>query len=161
MIRRLILVVALIAFTVTPAHATTPAGHQPGDPGHGVVLPEDLDHPCAGRKLLYHSHNDALYGTGSTASCPLVRLTVSRSLTSATSASVCLSTLTPTAMTSPASPSRMMVPSIFWALRAVRCGSRPSTRILPMIGAPSGPASVHLTRRTSCRVLCQATSKTT
>lgn len=63
MIRRLILVVALIAFTVTPAHATTPAGHQPGDPGHGVVLPEDLDHPCAGRKLLYHSHNDALYGT--------------------------------------------------------------------------------------------------
>lgn len=63
MIRRLILAVALIAFTVTPAHASTPAEHQPGDPGHGVVLPEDLDHPCAGRKLLYHSHNDALYGT--------------------------------------------------------------------------------------------------
>ena len=63
MIRRLILAVALIAFTVTPAHAATPAEHRPGDPGHGVVLPEDLDHPCAGRKLLYHSHNDALYGT--------------------------------------------------------------------------------------------------
>lgn len=63
MIRRLILAVALLAFTATPAHAATPAEHQPGDPGHGVVLPEDLDHPCAGRKLLYHSHNDALYGT--------------------------------------------------------------------------------------------------
>nr|WP_255713855.1 choice-of-anchor M domain-containing protein [Corynebacterium sp. ACRQP] len=38
------------------------AEHNPGDPGHSVELGK-IDHPCAGRKLLYHSHNDALYGT--------------------------------------------------------------------------------------------------
>ena len=39
--------------------------HKPGAPGHSVTLDADVDHPCAGRKLLYHSHNDALYGTRS------------------------------------------------------------------------------------------------
>ena len=41
------------------------AEHKPGAPGHSVTLDAEVDHPCAGRKLLYHSHNDALYGTRS------------------------------------------------------------------------------------------------
>ena len=47
--------------------------HVPGDVGFGVDLPADtvmttqdgkeVEHPCAGRKLAYHSHVDGLYGT--------------------------------------------------------------------------------------------------
>lgn len=67
---------ALLALTGAPAaHAAdlTDTGHKPGNLGYGVDLPADTTydtaegtretHPCAGRKLLYQSHNDALYGT--------------------------------------------------------------------------------------------------
>ena len=53
--------------------ADTTKTHRPGDAGFGVDLPAgttmtttkgtEVTHPCAGRKLLYHSHVDALYGT--------------------------------------------------------------------------------------------------
>ncbi|WP_165164602.1 choice-of-anchor M domain-containing protein [Corynebacterium qintianiae] len=53
--------------------ALTATGHKPGNVGYGFVLPEDttyktvdgdtVKHPCAGRKVIYQSHNDALYGT--------------------------------------------------------------------------------------------------
>lgn len=48
--------------TLAAAPLAQAAEHNPGDPGHSVELGK-IDHPCAGRKLLYHSHNDALYGT--------------------------------------------------------------------------------------------------
>ena len=48
--------------TFAAAPLAQAADHNPGDPGHSVELGK-IDHPCAGRKLLYHSHNDALYGT--------------------------------------------------------------------------------------------------
>ncbi|EEI16021.1 hypothetical protein [Corynebacterium lipophiloflavum] len=57
----------------TTAPALTESGHKPGNVGHGVNLPADttyttvdgerVTHPCAGRKLVYQSHNDALYDT--------------------------------------------------------------------------------------------------
>lgn len=62
--RLVTLVVATLAFAVAPL-AQASSEHKPGDPGHSVTLDADVDHPCAGRKLLYHSHNDALYGTRS------------------------------------------------------------------------------------------------
>ncbi|MCG7235780.1 choice-of-anchor M domain-containing protein [Corynebacterium sp. ACRQP] len=52
--------VAVLMFAAAPLAQA--AEHNPGDPGHSVELGK-IDHPCAGRKLLYHSHNDALYGT--------------------------------------------------------------------------------------------------
>lgn len=71
------LAAALLVSVSTPvvpqasAAELTDTGHVPGDAGFGVDLPADTawagkdgeTHPCAGRKLLYHSHNDALYGT--------------------------------------------------------------------------------------------------
>ncbi|SNV57718.1 ABC transporter permease protein [Corynebacterium imitans] len=70
---RLVAAVALIVASAPAALAAelTDTGHVPGDVGFGVDLPADTEwegeagktHPCAGRKLLYHSHNDALYGT--------------------------------------------------------------------------------------------------
>ena len=48
--------------TLVAAPLAQASEHNPGDPGHSVELGK-IDHPCAGRKLLYHSHNDALYGT--------------------------------------------------------------------------------------------------
>ncbi|MGV0374860.1 choice-of-anchor M domain-containing protein [Corynebacterium hadale] len=59
------------AATAANAADLSETGHVPGDVGFGVDLPADTPwaghdgktHPCAGRKLLYHSHNDALYGT--------------------------------------------------------------------------------------------------
>lgn len=55
----------------TPAHAAKT--HRPGEPGHSVDVAEDTTyetvdgttepHPCAGRRLLYRSHIDALYAT--------------------------------------------------------------------------------------------------
>lgn len=62
--RLVTLVVATLAFAAAPL-AQASSEHKPGDPGHSVTLDADVDHPCAGRKLLYHSHNDALYGTRS------------------------------------------------------------------------------------------------
>ena len=48
----------------------TASGHKHGNTGLGVNLPADQKaeggsqpHVCAGRKLVYQSHNDALYGT--------------------------------------------------------------------------------------------------
>ena len=53
--------------------AAMSGSHVPGDAGYGVDLPADtmmtaqdgkeVEHPCAGRKLAYHSHVDGLYGT--------------------------------------------------------------------------------------------------
>lgn len=53
--------------------AAASGSHVPGDAGFGVDLPADttmttqdgkeVEHPCAGRKLAYHSHVDGLYGT--------------------------------------------------------------------------------------------------
>ena len=70
---RLVAAAALIVASAPAALAAelTDTGHVPGDVGFGVDLPADTawegeagkTHPCAGRKLLYHSHNDALYGT--------------------------------------------------------------------------------------------------
>ena len=70
---RLVAAAALVvaSFPVAAAAELTDTGHVPGDAGFGVDLPADTPwagrdgttHPCAGRKLLYHSHNDALYGT--------------------------------------------------------------------------------------------------
>ena len=70
---RLVAATALVvaSFPVAAAAELTDTGHVPGDAGFGVDLPADTPwagrdgttHPCAGRKLLYHSHNDALYGT--------------------------------------------------------------------------------------------------
>lgn len=67
---RLVAAAALIVASAPAALAAelTDTGHVPGDAGFGVDLPADTEwegqtHPCAGRKLLYHSHNDALYGT--------------------------------------------------------------------------------------------------
>lgn len=60
---------SLLAFTtlVSPSHATE---FKPGDRGFGVEVPADTrladtgqPHPCAGRKLAYHSHVDAIYAT--------------------------------------------------------------------------------------------------
>lgn len=53
---------AVAVLTLAAAPLAQAAEHNPGDPGHSVELGK-IDHPCAGRKLLYHSHNDALYGT--------------------------------------------------------------------------------------------------
>ncbi|MGV0371780.1 choice-of-anchor M domain-containing protein [Corynebacterium pilbarense] len=53
---------AAAVLTLAAAPLAQAAEHNPGDPGHSVELGK-IDHPCAGRKLLYHSHNDALYGT--------------------------------------------------------------------------------------------------
>lgn len=73
MLKRVAAVLAAAALTLgaVPAHADT--GHKPGAKGFGVDLPADVmygtvdggvdKHPCAGRKLAYHSHMDALYGT--------------------------------------------------------------------------------------------------
>ena len=63
-------VVAALALAAAPYVQAEPStasstGHKPGAPGHSVTLDAEVDHPCAGRKLLYHSHNDALYGTRS------------------------------------------------------------------------------------------------
>lgn len=70
---RFLRLVAAVTLVVASAPAVlaaelTDTGHAPGDAGFGVDLPADTEwegqiHPCAGRKLLYHSHNDALYGT--------------------------------------------------------------------------------------------------
>lgn len=70
---RLVAAAALVVVSAPAAFAAelTDTGHVPGDVGFGVDLPADTawegeegkTHPCAGRKLLYHSHNDALYGT--------------------------------------------------------------------------------------------------
>lgn len=70
---RLVAATALVVASspVAAAAELTDTGHVPGDVGFGVDLPADTPwaghdgktHPCAGRKLLYHSHNDALYGT--------------------------------------------------------------------------------------------------
>ncbi|WP_297590852.1 choice-of-anchor M domain-containing protein [uncultured Corynebacterium sp.] len=61
-------VLVVVSAPVAFAAELTDTGHVPGDVGFGVDLPADTEwegktHPCAGRKLLYHSHNDALYGT--------------------------------------------------------------------------------------------------
>ncbi|SQG64010.1 ABC transporter permease protein [Corynebacterium renale] len=37
--------------------------HKPGMVGHSVDVDKQLDHPCAGRDLLFNSHVDALYAT--------------------------------------------------------------------------------------------------
>lgn len=67
---RLVAAATLVVASAPTALAAelTDTGHAPGDAGFGVDLPADTEwegqiHPCAGRKLLYHSHNDALYGT--------------------------------------------------------------------------------------------------
>lgn len=67
---RLVAAATLVVASAPTALAAelTDTGHVPGDAGFGVDLPADTEwegktHPCAGRKLLYHSHNDALYGT--------------------------------------------------------------------------------------------------
>lgn len=71
------LAIAPSAATAAPVAAAagtlTDTGHRPGESGFGVDLPAEafmtttdgttVKHPCAGRKLVYHSHNDALYGT--------------------------------------------------------------------------------------------------
>lgn len=64
---------ALIGAGTAAADPVVSSAHRPGDAGFGVNLPADttmtttdgrqVTHPCAGRKLLYHSHVDALYGT--------------------------------------------------------------------------------------------------
>ncbi|MDK8879391.1 choice-of-anchor M domain-containing protein [Corynebacterium sp. MSK008] len=60
--KRFVAAAAAAVLTLAAAPLAQAAEHNPGDPGHGVELGK-IDHPCAGRKLLYHSHNDALYGT--------------------------------------------------------------------------------------------------
>ncbi|OHR21243.1 choice-of-anchor M domain-containing protein [Corynebacterium sp. HMSC034A01] len=60
--KRFVAAAAAAVLTLAAAPLAQAAEHNPGDPGHSVEVPE-IDHPCAGRKLLYHSHNDALYGT--------------------------------------------------------------------------------------------------
>ena len=60
--KRFVAAAAVAALTFAAAPLAQAAEHNPGDPGHSVELGK-IDHPCAGRKLLYHSHNDALYGT--------------------------------------------------------------------------------------------------
>lgn len=58
--------VGLLAVTQVPVQAemvTLTDNHKPGNLGFGVEVPENLDHVCAGRKLLYQAHVDALYGT--------------------------------------------------------------------------------------------------
>ncbi|WJY96746.1 choice-of-anchor M domain-containing protein [Corynebacterium fournieri] len=60
--KRFVAAAAVVALTLAAAPLAQAAEHNPGDPGHSVELGK-IDHPCAGRKLLYHSHNDALYGT--------------------------------------------------------------------------------------------------
>lgn len=60
--KRFVAAAAAAALTLAAAPLAQAAEHNPGDPGHSVELGK-IDHPCAGRKLLYHSHNDALYGT--------------------------------------------------------------------------------------------------
>lgn len=68
------LVVAGSVLSGATGIATAASGaHRPGDAGFGIDLPAgttmtttegtEVTHPCAGRKLLYHSHVDALYGT--------------------------------------------------------------------------------------------------
>ena len=61
MVKRFVAAAAAV-LTLVAAPLAQAAEHNPGDPGHSVELGK-IDHPCAGRKLLYHSHNDALYGT--------------------------------------------------------------------------------------------------
>ena len=60
--KRFVAAAAVAVLTFAAAPLAQAAEHNPGDPGHSVELGK-IDHPCAGRKLLYHSHNDALYGT--------------------------------------------------------------------------------------------------
>lgn len=60
--KRFVAAAAAAVLTLAAAPLAQAAEHNPGDPGHSVELGK-IDHPCAGRKLLYHSHNDALYGT--------------------------------------------------------------------------------------------------
>lgn len=58
--------VGLLAVTQVPVQAemvTLTDNHKPGNLGFGVEVPDNLDHVCAGRKLLYQAHVDALYGT--------------------------------------------------------------------------------------------------
>lgn len=57
---------ALVLGLQAPASAekvTFTDNHKPGNVGFGVDLADDLDHVCAGRKLLYQAHVDALYAT--------------------------------------------------------------------------------------------------
>ena len=60
--KRFVAAAAAAVLTLVAAPLAQASEHNPGDPGHSVELGK-IDHPCAGRKLLYHSHNDALYGT--------------------------------------------------------------------------------------------------
>ena len=80
--RRVVAVATVGFLTVGSGALTSPVvfaadevdpSHVPGDAGFGVDLPADttmtaqdgkeVEHPCAGRKLAYHSHVDGLYGT--------------------------------------------------------------------------------------------------
>lgn len=60
--KRFVSATAVAVLTLVAVPHAKATEHNPGDPGHSVELGK-IDHQCAGRKLLYHSHNDALYGT--------------------------------------------------------------------------------------------------